>query len=118
MQAQAEDSSMSLRRTSLRGMGIFASLIAIWPGLAMADYELNMTRGVTPLSHEIYDLHMLIFWVCCVIAAIVFGVMFWSILHHRKSKGAVAAQFHHSTRAEIIWTVIPILILVVMAIPA
>ena len=97
----------------------FASLLMLmWSGLASADWTLNMTQGVTPLSHEVYHLHMLILWIVTVIGIFVFGVMFWSIYHHRKSKGAVAAQFHHSTKAEIAWTIIPILILVVMAIPA
>ncbi len=78
----------------------------------------NMTRGVTQISNKVYDLHMLIFYICCVIALVVFGVMFYSIVKHRKSKGAVAANFHESTKVEIIWTVIPIVILVAMAIPA
>ena len=87
-------------------------------GQAAADYALNMTPGVTPISHEIYSLHMLIFWVCVAIGSVVFGVMFYSIFKHRKSQGAVAAHFHESTTVEIIWTVIPFLILIVMAIPA
>jgi cytochrome c oxidase subunit 2 len=61
---------------------------------------------------------MLIFYICCAIAVIVFGAMFYSMYHHRKSKGAVAAHFHESTKVEVIWTVIPIIILVLMAIPA
>ncbi len=99
-------------------MGILATLALLWSQTAGADYALNMTRGVTELSREFYDLHMLIFWICCAIAALVFGVMFWSIFKFRKSQGAVAAQFHHSTKAEFIWTIIPIFILVGMAIPA
>ncbi len=87
-------------------------------GRSFADYGLNMTPGVTPMSHQIYDLHMLIFWVCVVIAMLVFGVMFFSILNHRKSQGAVAAHFHESTTVEIIWTIIPFAILIAMAIPA
>jgi len=87
-------------------------------GQAAADYALNMTPGATAISHEIYDLHMLIFWICVAIGAVVFGVMFISMLKHRKSQGAVAAQFHESTTVEIIWTVIPFVILIVMAIPA
>jgi cytochrome c oxidase subunit 2 len=98
--------------------GVPALLALLWTGVAHADYALNMPRGVTELSREFYDLHMLIFWVCCVIAALVFGVMFWSIFKFRKSRGAVAAQFHHSTTAELVWTVIPILILISMAVPA
>jgi len=78
----------------------------------------NMTQGVTDISGKVYDLHMLIFYICCAIAIIVFGAMFYSMYHHRKSKGAVAAHFHESTKVEVIWTVIPIIILVLMAIPA
>ena len=102
-----------IMRQALAGAGLLSFM-----GEASADYALNMTRGVTPLSQEIYDLHMLILWVCVVIGILVFGVMFWSIFQHRKSKGAVAANFHHSTRAEIVWTIIPVIILVVMAFPA
>lgn len=78
----------------------------------------NMTRGVTELSHEVYHLHMVIFYICCVIGAIVFGLMFWSIVHHRKAKGVTPAQFHGSLKIEIIWTAIPVIILIAMAIPA
>ena len=85
---------------------------------AHADYALNMREGVTATSRSVYDLHMTIFWVCCVIGVIVFGAMIYSIIYHRKSKGAVAAQFHESTTMEILWTVVPIVILVSMAIPA
>jgi cytochrome c oxidase subunit 2 len=85
---------------------------------AMAEYGLNLPRGVTPISQEAYDLHTLILWVCVAIGVVVFGVMFISIVKHRKSKGAVPAQFHESTAVEIIWTIIPFLILVGMAIPA
>ena len=87
-------------------------------GTAYADYTLNLTKGATTQSKEIYDLHMLILWICVIVGIAVFGVMFYSIYHHRKSKGHVAAQFHESTKVEIIWTIIPTLILVVMAIPA
>lgn len=90
-----------------------------WAGSAMAGFsQLNMTRGATPISNEVYELHMLIFYICVAIGVVVFSVMFWSIYHHRKSRGSVAAQFHHSTKAEFIWTIIPVLILVGMAIPA
>ena len=86
--------------------------------LAGAEYGLNLPRGVTSVSREVYDLHMLIFYICCAIAVLVFGVMFWSVFWHRKSRGATPAQFHHSTGLELLWTAIPILILVVMAVPA
>jgi cytochrome c oxidase subunit 2 len=92
--------------------------LLFWAGPAAADWALNMPKGVTPISRDVYDLHMLIFWICVAIGVVVFGVMFWSIIYHRKSRGAVAAQFHHSTKAEIIWTIIPALILIGMAIPA
>ncbi len=98
--------------------GALITLLATGLQPAWAEYALNMPEGVTPLSRNIYDLHMLIFYICCAIAVVVFGVMFWSIFHHRKSRGAKAAQFHHNTTVEIIWTAIPMLILILMAIPA
>lgn len=82
------------------------------------DPKYNMPRGVTDISHQVYDLHMIIFYICCAIAFIVFGLMFWSILYHRKSKGVQPEQFHGSLKVEIIWTAIPVLILVAMAVPA
>ena len=85
---------------------------------AHADYALNMRQGVTSTSQSVHDLHMIILWVCCVIGVVVFGAMIYSIINHRKSKGAVAAQFHESTTMEILWTIVPIVILVSMAIPA
>ena len=93
-------------------------LMTIGLGTAHADYTLNLMRGVTQLSNEIYDLHMLILWICVFIGIAVFGTMFYSIFHHRKSKGHKAEQFHENTTVEIIWTIIPTLILVAMAIPA
>ncbi len=87
-------------------------------GGASAEYGLNLPRGVTPIANEAYDLHMMILWICVAIGVVVFGAMFYSILNHRKSKGAVAAQFHESTVVEIVWTIIPFLILIGMAIPA
>lgn len=78
----------------------------------------NMTRGATDISHQVYNLHMTIFYICCVIGAIVFALMFWSMFHHRKSKGAKAEQFHGSLKIELVWTAIPVVILVLMAIPA
>jgi cytochrome c oxidase subunit 2 len=87
-------------------------------GGAHAEYGLNLTEGITSISKEAYSLHMLIMWICVVIGIVVFGAIFISILKHRKSKGAVPAQFHESTTVEIIWTVVPFLILIGMAIPA
>lgn len=76
-----------------------------------------MTPGVTPMSHQIYDLHMIIFYICVFIGASVFFVMMYTLIYHRRSVGAKAAQFHDSLWVEVLWTVIPFLILVVMAIP-
>ncbi|WP_363323572.1 cytochrome c oxidase subunit II [uncultured Psychrosphaera sp.] len=80
--------------------------------------RLNMTKGVTDISASVYNLHMIIFYICCVIGIVVFGIMFWSIIHHRKSKGAKPANFHESTKVEILWTAIPFVILIAMAFPA
>ena len=88
------------------------------PFLAHANWETNMTRGVTDISQSVFNLHMIIFWICVAIGVVVFGVMFWSVLHHRKSKGAKPAQFHESTMVEVLWTIIPFAILVAMAVPA
>ena len=83
-----------------------------------AEWAINMPKGVTDLSQSIYGLHMSIFWITVVIGIVVFSVMFWSVIFHRKSRGAKASEFHESTLVEIIWTTIPFIILVVMAIPA
>ena len=89
------------------------------PSVAFADWgALNMPVGVTEISGRVYELHMRIFIWCCVIGAVVFSVMFYSIFKHRKSKGAVAADFHESTAVEVLWTIVPLVILIVMAIPA
>ncbi|MFD2167311.1 cytochrome c oxidase subunit II [Thalassotalea euphylliae] len=85
---------------------------------AWAEMELNLTKGVTKISNEVYDLHMLILYICTVIGVVVFGAMFWSMIFHRKSKGVKPATFHESTKVEILWTAIPILILIGMAVPA
>jgi cytochrome c oxidase subunit 2 len=87
-------------------------------GTAFAEYGLNFQTPVTELGHEIYNLHMLIFWICVAVFVVVFGVMFYSIFAHRKSRGAKAATFHESTTIEVLWTAIPFLILVAMAIPS
>ena len=96
--------------------GAIAALIGSRP--VFAEYALNMTRGITEISQDIYWLHMMAFWVCVAVGVVVFGAMFYSIIEHRKSKGAEAANFHESTTVEFIWTGIPILILIAMAIPA
>lgn len=78
----------------------------------------NMPVGVTDVSREIHSLHMIIFWICVAIGVVVFGAMFYSLFRYRRSRGAKAANFHEHTTVEVIWTLIPLLILVAMAIPA
>ncbi|MHC8359093.1 cytochrome c oxidase subunit II [Pseudomonas sp. LS2P72] len=98
----------------------------VWMGLllwsifspAHAEWAVNMAPGATEISHAVFDLHMTIFWICVVIGIIVFGAMFWSMILHRRSTGQVAAKFHESTTVEILWTIVPFLILVAMAVPA
>ncbi|MGR5556704.1 cytochrome c oxidase subunit II [Vibrio fortis] len=108
-----------MKRLLLRYALLISSAMSLLVApLVQAASEYNMTQGVTEISGKVYELHMLIFYICCAIAFVVFGVMFYSILRHRKSKGAVAAHFHESTKVEIIWTIIPIIILIAMAIPA
>ncbi len=97
---------------------ITSVLSMLFVSSAQAEYALNMTKGVTPISREIYGLHMIVFWICVVIGVLVFAAMAWSIFHHRKSRGAEAANFHESTTIEIIWTVAPLIILIAIAIPA
>ena len=95
------------------------SLFALLASVAHADWGgLNMTEGVSILSKEIYGLHMEIFYWCMGIGVVVFGAMIYSLIKFRKSQGAQAdTTLVHSTKVEIIWTVIPILILVAMAVP-
>jgi cytochrome c oxidase subunit 2 len=98
-----------------------AALLALgagWMRMAAADYALNLTQGVTSISREAYSLHMIALWICVGIGIVVFGAIFWTIFRHRKSQGAVPAHFHENTRLEVVWTIIPFIILVVMAVPA
>ncbi len=77
-----------------------------------------MTRGVTAISRRVYDMHMMVLWICVIIGILVFGAMAISIVKHRKSKGFTPATFHESIKAEVLWTVVPFIILVAMAWPA
>ncbi|MBB1473101.1 cytochrome c oxidase subunit II [Luteimonas sp. MC1825] len=98
--------------------------LASAPMMALAQagdakpWQLNMGRGVTATSNNAYDAHMFALWVCVVIGVIVFAAMAYSIFAFRKSKGAVASQFSHNTTAEVVWTVIPVILLVIMVWPA
>ena len=101
---------------------VFAPVLALLAlsiaGPAWSQFELNMPVGVTTTSRDVYDLHMLILWVCVIIGAGVYGAMIVAIVKFRKSKGAVAAKWTHNSTVEVIWTVIPAVILVAMAVPA
>lgn len=94
------------------------------PTLAFAQsadphrWQLNMARGVTPSSNAAYDAHMIVLWTCLAIGVVVFGAMAYAMFKFRKSKGAVPAQFTHNMTAEIIWTVVPVLILIALSFPA
>lgn len=95
-----------------------ASAILGLPGTAMAEWGLNLTRGATSYANVVYDLHMLVLGLCVVIGVVVFGAILYSVIAFRKSAGAKAAQWHESTKVEILWTIIPFLILIGMAVPA
>ena len=97
-------------------LGLSAGLALLASG-AFGD-EINMPVGVTDVSRKVYDLHMDILLICVFIGVVVFAAMFWSMLRHRKAAGYEAAQFHESTRLEIVWTLIPISILIAVAYPA
>ena len=105
-------------------MSIFARIaVSALPVLPAAsawagESSVNLQTPVTQIASEIYNMHTLMLVICLVIFVAVFGVMFWSVFHHRKSKGAVAAHFHENTTVEILWTVVPVLILLGMAYPA
>lgn len=99
-------------------MGIWLFFISFFSCSAWSESQLNLTKGVTAVSREVYGLHMLSLYICTAIGIIVFGAMFWSMIFHRKSKGAKAADFHESTTVEILWTAIPVVILIAMAVPA
>lgn len=99
---------------------LFAGLFLMTLDLevAQAAYTLNLMEGVTSLSRDVYSLHMLVLWVCVCIGIAVFGTMFYSIYFHRKSRGYKASNFHESTKIEILWTIVPAIILIILAIPA
>jgi cytochrome c oxidase subunit 2 len=101
------------------------TLLIIFGGLLLSNFtfatdnwQMNMYKGVTPISHDMYNLHMIAIWVCAAIGVGVFGVMFYALIYHRKSKGHKAAYFHEHLSLEIIWSVIPFIILVALAVPA
>jgi len=108
----------TLARMLAKGWAGLAAVTLLAPGQANAALEYNLQPPVTPVAQQMYDLNLYIFWICVIIFVVVFGVMFYSIFKHRKSVGHKAAQFHENFLVEIVWTVIPFVILLVMAFPA
>lgn len=103
----------------LSSLGAILALVYVGNANAeSASSQLNMPQGVTEVSQVAYDIHMIMMWICTVIGVAVFGFMFYVMYAHRKSRGAVAANFHENHVVELIWTIVPALILIVMAIPA
>ena len=97
---------------------LLTALLTLAADTAGADWQLNLPRGVTEISHTVYGMHMFVIYICAVIGVVVFGAMAVSIVRHRKSRGVVPAAFHENIVAELTWTVIPFVILIAMAIPA
>ena len=109
---------MSLKYFHNLHLKIFSALLVFTSPMHADWFALNMTRGVTDISNEVFELHMLIFWICVVIGVVVFSVMFYSMYAHTKKKNPVAASFHENHKLEIAWTIVPFLILIAMAVPA
>lgn len=105
-----------MQRRLLRAGAVMVALLV--GSAAQADWQFNMPKGVTDISQEVYGLHMLIFWVCVIIGIAVFGVMFYAMFKHRKSKGAVSANFHESTKVELAWTLIPAVVIFAIGVRA
>jgi len=97
---------------------VVGAALGLWAGLAAAEYGINLQAPASPIAHKILELHNLIFIISLVIFVVVFGFMFYSIIVHRKSRGFKPATFHDNVKLEILWTIIPFLILVGMAIPS
>ena len=107
-------------RKLVSGIGLIVTALATLPALAESSppMSLNMTKGVTDISNQVYDLHMTIFYICVAIGVVVFSAMFYSMIFHRKSRGVKPSNFHESVKVEIAWTLLPFVILIFMAIPA
>ena len=109
-----------------RAQALFLSLLSLVVSLPLAGSaaaesaarQLNMPQGVTEVSQAAYDIHMIMMWICTVIGVGVFGFMFYVMYAHRKSRGAVAENFHENLTVELLWTIVPTIILIVMAVPA
>ena len=93
------------------------AMTALWTLTAAAEARVDFQTPESPVARDVYELHLIILGICVVIFVGVFGVMLYSIIKHRKSVGHQAAHFHENTTVEVIWTVIPLLVLVMMMIP-
>lgn len=109
---------MSVSKLKKGVFGLAGTALLMTSSHALADKVLNMRQGVTEVSKDIYSLHMIVLWICVIIGIGVFGAMIYSMIKHRKSQGAVAATFHENHKLEILWTVIPFVVLIGLAIPA
>lgn len=110
---------MSVSKVTKKLCSWLFAVMLLGPVTAFAGYgDLNMSQSVTALGKDIYDLHMLVLWIVTIAGVLVFGVIIWSLIYHRKSKGAQAAHFHENTTVEVVWTAIPLIILVIIAVPA
>ena len=109
---------MSVCKLKNAAYGLLATAATLFSSSAMADYALNLREGVTVVSNTAYHLHMITLTICTIVGIGVFSVIFYTMFNHRKSKGAVAATFHENHKLEVVWTVIPFLILVGLAVPA
>ena len=112
---------MTLEKTLARfALAAAAAVLTSAAGAEESGWaQLNMPQGVTDISRKIYALHMEIFWVCVAIGVVVFGAMIWSMVAFRKSKGAIAdTTMVHNTQVEVVWTIVPVIILIAMAVPA
>jgi len=94
-------------------------MLSLYPSEVLSDWDaLNMREGVTQVSRDVFELHMLIFYICVAIGAVVFSVMFYSLFRYTKKRNPNPSTFHESTKLEVAWTVVPFLILIAMAVPA
>jgi len=102
----------------IRKLKAFIAVLVLLPATSLLAVEYNMRKGATEVSHLAYDLHMMAVYVVFAIGVVTFGVMFYSMWAHRRSANPEPAKFSHSTVVEIIWTAIPLIILILLAIPA
>lgn len=113
------DSLRYMTQDDLRNIVIYLkTVVSMEPQQNIFAAQINISPGITPISHDIYELHMTVFWICVAIGIIVFSVMIYSLIRHRKSIGHKAANFHEHTGLEITWAIIPFIILIIIAVPA